>query len=568
MSRLCKKHPSLCTSNPLTDEEVCRKLALLRRIFASCFGPSGRLKQIHNNVGGHVLTTSTSTVLLKALTLSHPMLKLLSASVLNHVSRFSDCGLFTAILSSTLVENTKSLDIEPSLAIKVNRRLLDMCTSYLTKENCSCKVKVDFSSSHGLLVLAQSVITSKPACMLTRREAQHICSRVVQAFLRTVPCDTPGRVYLGKVVTVSVEGQPVEESAVFPGLLVDMPENLCLADVAKLGPGPFRVVVFNASLAGDLSETEEGALEVDGSACPEAAVLEQLLRLGEQVVADKVELFVCQRVVHPVLQQYLKRHGVIVVERLGISLLEPLLQVTGAQAVATFQAPVPVQSYGQVTGLVVRCCGMKEMLHLLPAGDSTHCTLMLCHRNETMLNEFRVVCQRADHVLRLTLKEPYALLGGGCTETHLAAYLRHKSGSDVSGAVSDLGCSRTDYLLATDGFCRSLESVARALEHDGRESLVDLSHGHRWAVPGDMEPKATWKDVVGSCGCGLISPSQDLEWAPLSAGCPPFSPVKTVNIATQPQVLDSFPAKRNALQVAVETANLILDLKYIIQDVN
>ncbi|KAG7462856.1 hypothetical protein MATL_G00189180 [Megalops atlanticus] len=528
------------------------------------------LKQIHNNVGGHVLTTSTSTVLLKALTLSHPVLKLLAASVLNHVSRFSDCGLFAAILSSTLVENTKNLNIEPTLAIKLNRRLLDMCTSYLTKENCGCKVKVDFSSSHSLLALAQSVITSKPACMLTRREAQHISSRVVQAFLRTVPCDTPGRVYLGRVVTVSVEGQPVEESTVFPGLLVDMPENLCLAGVEKLGSGsgPFRVAVFNVSLAGDLSETEEGALEVDGAACPEVAVLEQLLRLGEQVVRDRVELFVCQRVVHPVLQQYLRRHGVIVVERLGISLLEPLLQVTGAQAVATFQAPVPVQSYGQVTGLVVRCCGMKEMLHLLPAGDSTYCTLMLCHRNETMLNELKVACQRAEHVLRLTLKEPYTLLGGGCTETHLAAYLRHKSNSDVSGAGSVQGCSRADYLLAADGFCRSLESVARALEHDGGESLVDLSRGHRWAVPGDMEPKATWRDMVGSCGCGLMSPSLDLEWAPLSAGYPPFSPVQSVNIATQPQVLDSFPAKLNALQVAVETANLILDLKYIIQDVN
>lgn len=36
-----------------------------------------------------------------------------------------------------------------------------------------------------------------------------------------------------------------------------------------------------------------------------------------------------------------------------------------------------------------------------------------------------MTCQRAEHVLRLTLKEPYALLGGGCTETQLSAYIRH-----------------------------------------------------------------------------------------------------------------------------------------------
>lgn len=38
----------------------------------------------------------------------------------------------------------------------------------------------------------------------------------------------------------------------------------------------------------------------------------------------------------------------------------------------------------------------------------------------------KLVCQKTEHVLRLTLREPCALLGGGCTETHLAAYIRHK----------------------------------------------------------------------------------------------------------------------------------------------
>lgn len=36
-----------------------------------------------------------------------------------------------------------------------------------------------------------------------------------------------------------------------------------------------------------------------------------------------------------------------------------------------------------------------------------------------------MTCQRAEHVLRLTLREPYALLGGGCTETLLATHITH-----------------------------------------------------------------------------------------------------------------------------------------------
>lgn len=47
----------------------------------------------------------------------------------------------------------------------------------------------------------------------------------------------------------------------------------------------------------------------------------------------------------------------------------------------------------------------------------------------------KVSCQKTDHVLRLTLREPCALLGGGCTETHLAAYIRHKVRADVYSPV-------------------------------------------------------------------------------------------------------------------------------------
>lgn len=44
----------------------------------------------------------------------------------------------------------------------------------------------------------------------------------------------------------------------------------------------------------------------------------------------------------------------------------------------------------------------------------------------------KVVLQKTEHVLRLTLTEPFVLLGGGCTESHLAAYVRNKVRSDIN----------------------------------------------------------------------------------------------------------------------------------------
>lgn len=329
MSRLAKKSPSVCTDLPLDNADVCSKLHVLRQLLRSCFGPTGRLKQVHNNIGGQVVTTSTSSVLLAAISSSQPLINLIKSSILNHVSRFSDCGWFAAILCLSLIDQAKQSGLRGNVAIAVNKHLLSICTSYLQQEDCDCKVVLDFCSSHNLIILARSLISSKPTCVLTESETLHISKLAVQAFLLTVPCNTPGTVRLGKIVTLSVEGHPVLDSAVFPGLLVDLPDIFCSSKLENLQSSPLRVVLFSASLAGDLSELGDGMIEVHLDVDTDSQILDQLLELGKQVVRDDVKLFLCQKVIHPVLQQYLRSHGVIVIERLGINLMEPLSQLTG-----------------------------------------------------------------------------------------------------------------------------------------------------------------------------------------------------------------------------------------------
>lgn len=329
MSRICMKKPAVCTDEPLSNSTICQKIALLKHILSTSYGPAGRLKQIHNNVGGHVLTTSTSTVLLKRLDLSEPLLKLISTSIQHHTTRYSDCGLFMGIFTLRLIESTQKLGLRTVAASKVYKHLLEICNVYLKGDSCMCKVRVDFSSCDSLVALATSMLTSKPACTLNSRETRHISSLITQAFLYSIPCNSPGVTCFGRTVTVAIENQPVSDSAVFPGLLVDVPEMLQPADLKRLGPGPFKVVLYCTSLAGDISEVGDVALEVHEGVDLDFEVLQQLLGLGERIVEDKVTLFACQKVVHPVLQQYLREHGVIVIERLGLGLMEPFVQITG-----------------------------------------------------------------------------------------------------------------------------------------------------------------------------------------------------------------------------------------------
>ncbi|KAI7805806.1 McKusick-Kaufman/Bardet-Biedl syndromes putative chaperonin [Triplophysa rosa] len=563
MSRICKKKPAVCTDEPLSNSSICQKIALLRDILRTSYGPTGRLKQIHNNVGGHVLTTSTSTVLLKRLDLSEPILKLISTSIQHHTTRYSDCGLFMGIFTLQLIESTQKLGLRTVAASKVYKHLLEECNMYVKGDSCICKVRVDFTSCNSLVALATSMLTSKPACMLNSREKQHISSLITQAFLYSIPCNSPGVTCFGRTVTIAIESQSVSDSAVFPGLLVDVPEMLQSADLKRLGPGPFKVVLFSTSLAGDISEVGDVALEVHEGVDPDFEVLQQLLRLGENIVKNKATLFACQKVVHPVLQQYLREYGVIVIERLGLGLMDPFVQITGAQAVASLCSPVPPEAYGLIKGFSFQSCGSRELLQLLPCKDFPFSTMVLCHRNETMLEELKMTCQRAEHVLRLTLREPYALLGGGCTETLLATHITHMSQSTASKTATSLGVSHSEFLMAVEVFCSSLRAVTLSLEHDGQDCLIDLTYAHRWVS--DMDSHTS---VRRACGCGLVEDRSNLEKTPLNTAYHTFCPVSLENTDNQPKILDSFSAKLSALNVAVEIASLVLDVKYIIRDVN
>ncbi|NXI37974.1 TCPB protein, partial [Galbula dea] len=570
MSRLEAKKPPLCISEPLT--RASQSLSLLSRILQSCYGPSGRLKHLHNGVGGYVCTTSQSSAILSRLSVSHPVLRVLTASVLNHVARFSDCGLFTAILCCHLIENFKSLNVATCMVIKISKHLLGLCMDYLKSEACGCRVSLDFSSVEALLCLVGSVLTSKPACMLNRTEIDHLTVLILKAFLLTVPCQVETNAVLGKCIIVPVKGRRVLESSVFPGLLIETPE-IQLAKpftVRRTCSNMIKTALFCVSMSGDCFSPEEGTLTVHHGISLELSELNQLLNVGKQLVNDEVGLVVCQKVIHPSLKQYLKENHVMAVDRAGLSLMEPLSRMTGSKAIASIHL-LSSSSYGTLKDVHVENVASKHFVQLVP-NDTVVCSLVLCNRNETAWDELKHACEAAEHVLQLTVKEPFALLGGGCTETHLASYLRHKSCSLATTSLEDLGCSRTQYQLVADGFCRSLESVACSLNHDDGELLTDMVYGHCWFVPSHFPSVSNWSDLVSKCGCGINGNTENLHWRllqgqvgfPVLQGCPKEPSANAADFLA----LDCFAAKCSGLQVAVETASLVLDLSYVIEDQN
>ncbi|XP_004461886.1 molecular chaperone MKKS [Dasypus novemcinctus] len=570
MSRLEAKKPSLCKSEPLTSESVGATLSLFKGIVTSCYGPSGRLKQLHNGIGGSVCTTSQSSALLSCLSVTHPILKILTASVQNHVSSFSDCGLFTAILCCNLIENVQKIDLSLTTVIRLNKHILSLCTDYLKSETCGCRVPVDFSSTHILLCLVCSILTSKPACMLTRKEVGHISALVLRAFLLTIPEKAEEHIILGKSIIVPLKGQRVVDSTLLPGILIEISEIQLRRVLPIKKSSALKVALFCASLSGDLSDTGEGTVVVSYGVTLENAVLDQLLNLGRQLVDDHIDLVMCQKVIHPSLKQFLSARHVLAIDRIGAALMEPLKKMTGAQPIGCLTSVSP-SSYGSVKDLCFAKFGSKHFFHLVP-NEVTVCSLLLCNRNDTAWDELKLACQTALHVLQLTIKQPSVLLGGGCTETHLAAYIRHKIFREPENFLKDGECTQTELQLIAEAFCNALESLAGTLEHDGGEILTDMKYGHLWSVQSNSPSALNWPDLLSRCGCGLYSSQEELSWSYLRNTHHPFAPQHCLpHEAADSAVsltLDCFTAKLSGLQAAVETANLILDLAYVIEDEN
>uniref|UniRef100_A0A2D4LP53 McKusick-Kaufman/Bardet-Biedl syndromes chaperonin n=1 Tax=Micrurus spixii TaxID=129469 RepID=A0A2D4LP53_9SAUR len=570
MSRVDVKKPSLCTTGPLTKEMISQSVSTFNKIMRSCYGPTGRLKQFHNGTGGYVRISSQSSVLLNSLCITLPVLKLLVASVQNHLALFGDSGLFMAIFCCSLLEKYENLNMSLYPFVKISKHILSLCIDYLSSETCGCRIPVDFSSSKLLLSLVRSIILSKRACMLSRKEADHISILVLRAFLFTIPQNVDSSAVLGKCHYIPIKNKRVMDSTVYPGLLIEMPDMHLTLPFKRTASGQIKVALFDMSMSGDLSHAGEGAIVIHHGISLEAEVLDQLLSLGREVITDGVGLVICQKVIHPTLKQYLKENNIVAVERVGIRMMEPLKKMTGSQPIPSLQFLSPA-CYGHLKDLQTQCFDSKWFLHLIPDQPFV-CSLLLCNRNETAWDELKLACQTAEHALQLTVKDPWILLGGGCTETHVSSYIKHKSCSVTERTLEDLGCSSEEFHLVTDCFCHSLESIALSLEHDSGDTLTDTLWGHSWSVPPNIPSNSDWSDFVQKCGCGLCNKQEDLNWKMLNCHSVSFLPQNCVNetsvTSADSLVLDCFAAKRNGLQVAVETAHLILDISHIIEDRN
>uniref|UniRef100_UPI00358E0259 molecular chaperone MKKS-like isoform X2 n=1 Tax=Myxine glutinosa TaxID=7769 RepID=UPI00358E0259 len=266
--------------------------------------------------------------------------------------------------------------------------------------------------------------------------------------------------------------------------------------------------------------------------------------------------------------QVLQDEGIVVLHRLGLEVMDPLLRLTGARPIGSFFSEPESTTYGVLRSLEPLKIGCKDFLLLQPSRPVPVCTLVLCHRTDASLHELKIVCKVAEHLLQLVLKQPYALFGGGCTESHLATFVRHQMQEVVDDRLEELQCPRATYIKVAQNFASCLENVATSLKPDGLLHLVDNKIHHHWLVPASAPLESFWEIEGLQCACGLAVANSNLSWCTLG---PTETERKFEGQALpatlpSPLLLDSFSARTNALLVAVEAARVILETKLIIEE--
>jgi chaperonin GroEL (HSP60 family) len=267
-----------------------------------------------------------------------------------------------------------------------------------------------------------------------------------------------------------------------------------------------------------------------------SAFADQVVRLGVGVVA-------CQKVIHPWLQLRLRDLGVVALERLSVWHVGAMQAVSGAASLSAWDRPLSEATLGCVSHLrITQLHGRRVIVvqgacsqpsRRVPAAVCTAaaararpvCTLVLCAPSQLCMSEVescvKVRVARVAHVVRvrssvcafhvcvcvsvrasicltacsvllclqstltglaLLMRAPVVVPGGGCTELHLAALVRHRASTWSGDRDRDGGphaaVSVAGVRLVCGAFAAALEAVTRALfsqslgSADGRSAVA------------------------------------------------------------------------------------------------
>lgn len=327
VSRKSFKEQSEINSSELGDN--LGSLRLLQNIALTSRGPDGKVKVIQNSAGGHVTLTSLSGRLLSMLSISKPLLKMLTSSTEGQIQAFGDGGLFLIMCCVNIIELSENSPIGNRVLMELFDELMELALDVLKSDQFLGKIKLSLTNTVHMLSLVKTIFSSKPLCKLSDDSLTLISSMVVECFLSSVKDDNKNT---NSVLILTTDCLPVNQSHYLPGILMLYPE-ISPSSVKKFQfarkDSKILVALVTASMSGDSEEIMQGHFIQREEVVAEQTVMELLETFCKHLLDCSVGLLMCQRVIHPTLKVKLRQNGVFVIERMGARFTSYIQNLTG-----------------------------------------------------------------------------------------------------------------------------------------------------------------------------------------------------------------------------------------------
>lgn len=326
-SRKSIKEESEIHQSELSDS--FKGLKLLKNIAITSRGPHGKVKVIQNSAGGHVNLTSSSGRLLPALSISRPLLKLLTTSAEGQIQTFGDGGLFLMACCLNIVELSENSLTGNRILIEIYEELMELALGELKSDDFLGKIHLSLSNTVQILSLVKTILSSKPLCKLLEDSVNLLASMIVECFLSSVKDDNKNT---NSVLILTAEGKSVNQSRHVPGILMLYPEisSSCERKLHLITKDKKIVVALvTTSMSGDSEEVMQGRYQQNIEVDAEQTVIKCMKSFCHCIKDCGVGIVMCQKVVHPIIKSQLRQSGIFVVERMGAKLTSFVQDLTG-----------------------------------------------------------------------------------------------------------------------------------------------------------------------------------------------------------------------------------------------
>ena len=465
----------------------------LYKLFSHIYGPNS-----HRVVVNHQ-TVSSSNQLFHAVNPSSDVINLLFSFLKQQLHKYKDGGCFTGLLATSIIqrllkEGSASVQANPQ---QRNDSILEFCVKEIRS---SLSWKCNIGRFADVAKIIRSILVTK--LKLTKIECKHLCLLLARVFTMS---DSWRNCH---VIKITDDGKSdLIESQLEDGLLLRLEQYSMLSNDNKGVHHNKRVICFSISIALDSEEMfgdEKVSIETGSSRQIKNDIMQHtLLNTVCTLLVGRVDLIICQKVIHPRVKAFLRDHGIEWVDRVGGAIMPMLSKICACQPVNNLKLSEKevIRSIGRISSMERVTREGRFFLKLnndsKPEFLNYVKTLLLCSRDETSALALESCYEQVLVTLETIAKSEKVVGGGGCTLTQLVKKLILMNWKDVRNDDFENHSYCSIYVDALLKVCQALARSDSSLHHK-----VDFEHFHHWIGE---------KDTISTCCCGKLKRHPDIK---------------------------------------------------------